>query len=399
MQSSSKDTKIRHGDGETVVANARRSQRQRHSTTIQIDGHTVLKNNNYLVKGLKYEYGAYQADDDPRNRSTTMSSKGTVDNCNLNESGRDSSPNNSKKLESEHFSSDKDNGENDASGCLSPSAVDSGCSPADNTDRKPSSNLPKRKRRERVVTPRKASKQIISDDLDFVGSSSDDGSESWSEESSEEDEPLSEVNDDDESSTPKRDKKKRSRMVSNDQSSSTRGSIRTKAPSAKNKSQWELQRVEHNESVKARIEDKRAFRTMFLTQNLKVMEPFMDETTLQKWSCQNNQSMPTADTEEGKTGSEEMPAAAPAPPPASSSVQYKLREIHIQPELVEGGEMRDYQMLGLQFLVNMYRQNLGMILGDEMGLVSQQARMQRNHLTDHQRMELSFRCCHFLWWM
>ena len=224
--------------------------------------------------------------------------------------------------------------------------------------------------------------------------SSDEGSDSWSEESSEEDEPLLDVNDDDDSSSPKRDKRKRSRMVSNDQSSSTRGSARTKGPSTKTKSQWELQRVEHNESVKARIEDKRAFRTNFLTQNLKVMEPFMDEATLQKWSGKENQSISTADSEDPKSGTEETPA--PAPLPASfSSVQFKLREIHIQPELVEGGEMRDYQMLGLQFLVNMYRQNLGMILGDEMGLVSRQEWLQGNHGSDHKQV-IFLPALHFL---
>ena len=35
----------------------RRSGRERTSTVIQIDGHTVLKQNNYVLKGLGYEYG------------------------------------------------------------------------------------------------------------------------------------------------------------------------------------------------------------------------------------------------------------------------------------------------------------------------------------------------------
>lgn len=32
--------------------------------------------------------------------------------------------------------------------------------------------------------------------------------------------------------------------------------------------------------------------------------------------------------------------------------------------------MRDYQLAGLNFMVNLHKQNIGMILGDEMGLVS-----------------------------
>ena len=41
----------------------------------------------------------------------------------------------------------------------------------------------------------------------------------------------------------------------------------------------------------------------------------------------------------------------------------------MQPSQIANGEMRDYQLAGLNFLVNMHNRNLGMILGDEMGLV------------------------------
>ena len=42
---------------ENNQAPPRRSGRERTSTVIQIDGHTVLKQNNYVLKGLGYEYG------------------------------------------------------------------------------------------------------------------------------------------------------------------------------------------------------------------------------------------------------------------------------------------------------------------------------------------------------
>lgn len=41
---------------------ARRSGRKRVSTTMVIDGHTVKTNNNYVVTGFGYTFGAYQAD-------------------------------------------------------------------------------------------------------------------------------------------------------------------------------------------------------------------------------------------------------------------------------------------------------------------------------------------------
>lgn len=38
----------------------------------------------------------------------------------------------------------------------------------------------------------------------------------------------------------------------------------------------------------------------------------------------------------------------------------------VQPHFLEGGEMRDYQLHGLSWLISMYRNGVGAILGDEM---------------------------------
>ncbi|KAF8884532.1 P-loop containing nucleoside triphosphate hydrolase protein [Infundibulicybe gibba] len=45
-----------------------------------------------------------------------------------------------------------------------------------------------------------------------------------------------------------------------------------------------------------------------------------------------------------------------------------LHELDQQPTLVEGGEMKDYQLHGLSYLVWMYMNGMNCILGDEMGL-------------------------------
>jgi hypothetical protein len=50
-------------------------------------------------------------------------------------------------------------------------------------------------------------------------------------------------------------------------------------------------------------------------------------------------------------------------------VPYQEIVITKQPQLIQTAVLRDYQMTGLNFMVNMHRQNLSMILGDEMGLV------------------------------
>lgn len=82
---------------------------------------------------------------------------------------------------------------------------------------------------------------------------------------------------------------------------------------------------------------------------------------------------------EGSTNSAEVkPAAAAsststdAPKPntntyytSAHSIQEQIGE---QPELLEGGELKPYQMVGLQWLVSLYNNKLNGILADEMGL-------------------------------
>lgn len=43
-------------------------------------------------------------------------------------------------------------------------------------------------------------------------------------------------------------------------------------------------------------------------------------------------------------------------------------EITIQPTILKGGELKHYQLIGLQWLVSLYNNNLNGILADEMGL-------------------------------
>lgn len=50
---------------------------------------------------------------------------------------------------------------------------------------------------------------------------------------------------------------------------------------------------------------------------------------------------------------------------SAHSIQEQITE---QPELLEGGELKQYQMVGLQWLVSLYNNKLNGILADEMGL-------------------------------
>lgn len=105
----------------------------------------------------------------------------------------------------------------------------------------------------------------------------------------------------------------------------------------------EIARLQHNEHVKADAMEKQSFRRDFISRHGTILKPFMDEPTrrmLDSWRA------------------------------SKLMKSYQRDELFIQPALITGGEMRDYQLAGLNFMVDMHRQNLGMILGDEMGLVS-----------------------------
>lgn len=57
----------------------------------------------------------------------------------------------------------------------------------------------------------------------------------------------------------------------------------------------------------------------------------------------------------------------------SNNIYYNLthtvkEEIKKQPSILEGGELKNYQLVGLQWLVSLYNNSLNGILADEMGL-------------------------------
>lgn len=115
-----------------------------------------------------------------------------------------------------------------------------------------------------------------------------------------------------------------------------------KSPTVRKQPSYEVARIEHNENVKKSIQEKESIRRDFLVENRATLEPFMEEATnrmVLEWG-------------------------------GNKKTAFVRNELFVQPELVTGGEMRDYQLAGLNFMVEMHQRNIGMILGDEMGLVS-----------------------------
>lgn len=55
----------------------------------------------------------------------------------------------------------------------------------------------------------------------------------------------------------------------------------------------------------------------------------------------------------------------------------------VQPHFLEGGEMRDYQLHGLSWLISMYRNGVGAILGDEMVGVPNRPATLAARVSDH----------------
>jgi SNF2 family DNA or RNA helicase len=112
-----------------------------------------------------------------------------------------------------------------------------------------------------------------------------------------------------------------------------------KKPKTMTPSPQEVKRTLHNEGVVQAKESKQGLRRAFLKENAEVLKPFLEDYVYQ--------------------GIMEDTTAV--------SVAYVSERVS-QPKLVTGGTLRDYQLDGLQFIVDCHRQNLGCILGDEMGL-------------------------------
>ena len=99
----------------------------------------------------------------------------------------------------------------------------------------------------------------------------------------------------------------------------------------------EVDRMARVQQVRDRVAQKAPARQAYLASHVNALEPFCEPQISAKLRSVTTQ------------------------PKAPSKV-------FLQPDLIQA-EMRDYQMAGLEWMVNMHKSNLSMILGDEMGLV------------------------------
>jgi hypothetical protein len=104
----------------------------------------------------------------------------------------------------------------------------------------------------------------------------------------------------------------------------------------------ERNRVEHNQAIQAKKDSKQAAKKAFLASKLNVMEPFLDDKVKAELQTVG---LPEVDTMQEKN------------------------VLYMQPEGITA-DLRDYQLDSLNWMVEMHKKNIGMILGDEMGLVS-----------------------------
>ena len=98
----------------------------------------------------------------------------------------------------------------------------------------------------------------------------------------------------------------------------------------------EKQRLEQRDYVSKNIREKEGSRNSFLRQHLEVLKPFVVDKVRQ--------------------GLKAHPIQTP-----------NTTKINMQPDIINAS-LRDYQMASLQWLSDMYEQNVSAILGDEMGL-------------------------------
>jgi hypothetical protein len=86
-----------NNDDDRMDASPRRSGRDRVSTCIQIDGHTVKKDNFYVVKGLGYQYGDLSKVDAPSSKKKVMTNKRKATTNNNNNEDDDDADGSTKK--------------------------------------------------------------------------------------------------------------------------------------------------------------------------------------------------------------------------------------------------------------------------------------------------------------
>ena len=113
----------------------------------------------------------------------------------------------------------------------------------------------------------------------------------------------------------------------------TRKAAAKKPPRKANRA--ELERAKHNEIVKGRVKAKAKARMGFLAKHAKTIEPFVESKTSEHLS-------------------------------ATPALKSTWKDMSMQPDMIKG-ELRDYQMIGLNWMSKMHSMNAGMILGDEMG--------------------------------
>jgi hypothetical protein len=151
-------------------------------------------------------------------------------------------------------------------------------------------------------------------------------------------------------------------------------------------SRAERDRTAHNGRVTRRRAGKDELRRRFLRRHSGAIAPFAAPGMLRRLSRSLAKGPPRAAKKRSAYSSSSSSSASSYSSASSSSASSdedepasdrdREPEDEIQEEQpveqplgIEGGSMRDFQLAGLNFLVKMHRQNLGMILADEMGLV------------------------------
>jgi len=120
----------------------------------------------------------------------------------------------------------------------------------------------------------------------------------------------------------------------------TRGVVSQAAP--RQAAPHEVERRQHNERVQAMARKNQGFRHMFWARHCNLLKHFCEPKVLAELRQQQSNHL---------------------------EVSYQPLEFVSTPKAIQA-LLRDYQQQGLTFMANMHNQNLSMILGDEMGLVS-----------------------------
>ena len=152
-------------------------------------------------------------------------------------------------------------------------------------------------------------------------------------------------------------------------------------PKKDRRSAKQIKLTEYNKSVKSTIEGRKERRNLYLTEHANALRTFVGDQILNKLdkskiseSSKSSKSKQSKTSASSSSSSSTSSSSSSSPLPTSGDIPAKSQShdvpSHITetPSFIKTGKLRDYQIEGVNWLIEMHRRGTNAILADEMGL-------------------------------